>query len=80
MSTTTADLLGTIVAATERIVEVRSSEVSVSDLEKRCATADRLPQGAAFEAALRSSPAPRIIAECKRRSPSRGPSCLETRP
>ena len=28
--------------------------------------------GQAFEAALRTSPPPRIIAECKRRSPSRG--------
>jgi len=72
MSATTADLLGTIVAATERIVEVRAREVSVSDLETRCATADRRPQGAAFEGALRSSAVPRVIAECKRRSPSRG--------
>ena len=38
MSATTADLLGTIVAATERIVEVRAREVSVSDLERRCAS------------------------------------------
>jgi indole-3-glycerol phosphate synthase len=72
MSATTADLLGTIVAATERIVEVRARDVSVSDLEKRCARAGRPPQGAAFESALRTSSAPRVIAECKRRSPSRG--------
>jgi indole-3-glycerol phosphate synthase len=72
MSATTADLLGTIVAATERIVEVRAREVSVGDLEERCARAGRQPQGAAFERALRTSPAPRVIAECKRRSPSRG--------
>ena len=70
--TSSPDLLGTIVAATERIVEVRAREVSVSELEHRCATAERQPQGAAFERALRKSPAPRVIAECKRRSPSRG--------
>ena len=64
MSATTGDLLGTIVAATERIVEVRAREVSISDLEKRCATADRRPRGAAFESALRLSAAPRVIAEC----------------
>jgi indole-3-glycerol phosphate synthase len=70
--TSSPDLLGTIVAATERIVEVRAREVSVSELEHRSATAERQPQGAAFERALRKSPAPRVIAECKRRSPSRG--------
>ena len=70
--TSSADLLGTIVAATERIVEVRAREVSISELERRSAAAGRQPQGAAFERALRESPAPRVIAECKRRSPSRG--------
>jgi len=72
MSSTTADLLGTIVAATERIVEVRAREVSAGELERRCATAGRQPQGEAFERAVRTSAAPRVIAECKRRSPSRG--------
>jgi indole-3-glycerol phosphate synthase len=32
----------------------------------------RRPDGQAFAAALRGSPVPRIVAECKRRSPSRG--------
>ena len=72
MSSTTADLLGTIVAATEHIVEVRAREVSAGELERRCATAGRQPQGEAFERAVRTSAAPRVIAECKRRSPSRG--------
>jgi indole-3-glycerol phosphate synthase len=72
MTSTAADLLATIVAATERRVEVRSSEVSIGELENRCATARRRPAGAAFGTALRDSPAPRVIAECKRRSPSRG--------
>lgn len=72
MTTTSADLLGTIVAATERIVEVRAREVSIGELETRCAAATHQPQAGAFERALRTSPAPRVIAECKRRSPSRG--------
>jgi indole-3-glycerol phosphate synthase len=67
----TSDLLATIVAATERIVETRSREVPFGALQARCAAARR-PDGKAFEAALRGSAAPRIIAECKRRSPSRG--------
>jgi indole-3-glycerol phosphate synthase len=63
------DLLATIVAATRRIVEVRQAEVPLRALEARI---DRPPDGAGFAAALRASPAPRIVAECKRRSPSRG--------
>jgi len=63
------DLLETIVAATRRIVEVRSRTTPAAALERRV---NRSPQGHAFRDALRSSPAPRIIAECKRRSPSRG--------
>ncbi|MGH9372417.1 MAG: indole-3-glycerol phosphate synthase TrpC [Vicinamibacterales bacterium] len=63
------DLLATIVAATRRIVEVRSREVSRDALE---GASRRRPAGDAFERALRASAAPRIIAECKRRSPSRG--------
>lgn len=63
------DLLATIVAATRRIVEVRSRTTSAADLERQCA---RRPDGEAFERALRSSDEPRVIAECKRRSPSRG--------
>lgn len=65
------DLLGTIVAATMRIVEVRSSQVLVADLERQLENG-RQPQGVAFERALTESAAPRVIAECKRRSPSRG--------
>jgi indole-3-glycerol phosphate synthase len=67
----TSDLLATIVAATERIVETRSRNVPFGVLEARCA-GGRRPDGQAFEAALRTSAAPRVIAECKRRSPSRG--------
>jgi indole-3-glycerol phosphate synthase len=65
----TPDLLETIVAATRHIVDVRSRTTPIAVLERRI---NRRPQGFAFCDALRSSPAPRVIAECKRRSPSRG--------
>lgn len=64
-----ADLLATIVAATRRGVDFRQSACSIAQLERQTV---RVPQGAAFVNALRHSPAPRIIAECKRRSPSKG--------
>jgi indole-3-glycerol phosphate synthase len=64
------DLLATIVAASRRITEVRRDSVPEADLAK---IADRRrPDGAAFIRALREGSAPRVIAECKRRSPSRG--------
>jgi indole-3-glycerol phosphate synthase len=65
----TADLLDTIVAAARRIVEVRETLEPMALLEKRI---QRRPGREAFDQALRSSPPPRVIAECKRRSPSRG--------
>ncbi len=66
------DLLGTIVAATRRIVEVRESS---RPLRLLAAGDARQPRGPAFERAL--GPADggagyRVIAECKRRSPSKG--------
>jgi len=64
-----ADLLETIVAATRTAVAVREARVSGDRLRERLV---RQPQGDAFARALASGPAPRIIAECKRRSPSRG--------
>jgi indole-3-glycerol phosphate synthase len=72
-----ADLLGTIVAATRRIVEVRSARMPASVLARE---QRRDPRGEAFERALagpaepdsRLPQAARIIAECKRRSPSKG--------
>jgi indole-3-glycerol phosphate synthase len=69
MTATTASLLETIVAAARRSVEVRSAAHPAAALRREFAGR---PAGDAFEAALRSSPAPRVIAECKRRSPSRG--------
>jgi indole-3-glycerol phosphate synthase len=44
--------------------------VSEAALEKRAAA--RRPNGEGFARALRDGAAPRVIAECKRRSPSRG--------
>jgi indole-3-glycerol phosphate synthase len=64
-----ADLLETIVAATRRSVEGRERRISMDVLLREAA---RQPDGHGFHDALRASPAPRVIAECKRRSPSRG--------
>lgn len=68
-STAAGDFLETIVAATRRAVEVRATSHPLDALER---DVQRRPAGSVFEAALRDSPAPRVIAECKRRSPSRG--------
>jgi indole-3-glycerol phosphate synthase len=70
MSSASPDLLATIVAAARRMVEVRRQRVPESVLEK--AAAGRRPNGAGFVGALRDGASPRVIAECKRRSPSRG--------
>ena len=66
----TADLLATIVAATRRIVKVREEREPLSALTAR-AERQEAPAGR-FRAALEKASVPRIIAECKRRSPSRG--------
>jgi indole-3-glycerol phosphate synthase len=63
------DLLATIVAATRRAVEVRQLATPLAALER---DTQRTPQGQSFIEALRASEPPRIIAECKRRSPSKG--------
>jgi indole-3-glycerol phosphate synthase len=67
-----ADLLATIVAATRRIVEVREQREPLSALAARAESQDA-PTGR-FRTALAEAGVPghRIIAECKRRSPSRG--------
>jgi indole-3-glycerol phosphate synthase len=64
------DLLRTIVAATERIVDVRRGREPLEALERRAAA--RSPRGEAFEQALGAPGGVNIIAECKRRSPSKG--------
>jgi indole-3-glycerol phosphate synthase len=63
------DLLRAIVAATRRITESRRARESGAALERRAARA--APRGDRFEAAL-AAPGRHVIAECKRRSPSRG--------
>jgi indole-3-glycerol phosphate synthase len=72
-----ADVLATIVAATRRTVEVRRELLDTRALEARAAA--WTPRGGRFAAALRAldtnadgSRRPNIIAECKRRSPSKG--------
>lgn len=72
------DLLETIVAAARRIVEVRKATVSEDTLEKKAR--DRRPSAGQFVRALRDGRFPRVIAECKRRSPSRGILRVDYRP
>jgi indole-3-glycerol phosphate synthase len=68
--TATSDLLATIVAATATAVTHRERARSLEAVQS--SIADRGARGEAFRAALSRTSAPRIIAECKRRSPSRG--------
>jgi len=60
-----ADLLGTVVAAARRSAVERERRVPAP------AGQDRLPDGQRFVSSL-AQPGARVIAECKRRSPSRG--------
>ena len=64
------DLLRTIVAATQRITETRRAQEPLAVLERRAAAAT--PRGSHFEAALGMADRVNVIAECKRRSPSKG--------
>jgi indole-3-glycerol phosphate synthase len=68
MTATGSDLLGAIVAATRTRVAHAASQTAAADLE-RGASAAPAPRG--FRASL-AAPGIRVIAECKRRSPSRG--------
>jgi indole-3-glycerol phosphate synthase len=73
-----ADLLLTIVAATRRIVETRRGKEPLASLERRAASAK--PAGQRFEAALGMAGRINVIAECKRRSPSKGVLAAEYDP
>ena len=64
------DLLSTIVAGTRRIIEVRKSTVPLADLAKRADAVVSRPNR--FRDALSRLDEVNIIAECKRRSPSKG--------
>src|SRR5687767_13889820 len=66
----TPDLLAAIVAATRRIIEVRAAREPIGELERRAA-AVRKPRSR-FKTALSRTDRINVIAECKRRSPSRG--------
>ena len=68
--TAAPDLLRAIVAATERITAVRREREPQAALETRAAQAS--PDGARFERELGAAGRVNVIAECKRRSPSRG--------
>ena len=73
MTTTSAppaDLLATIVAATRRAIEVRAAAEPLAALARRAEA--RVPRPGAFRAALSARDRVNVIAECKRRSPSRG--------
>jgi indole-3-glycerol phosphate synthase len=65
-----ADLLATIVAATRRIVEVRQAAESLSALANRAER--RAARPGRFKRALQETGRVNVIAECKRRSPSKG--------
>lgn len=65
------DLLAAIVAATRRDLEVRRAVESHAALAERAALS-RAPNGGRFDAHVRRAGTVNIIAECKRRSPSRG--------
>lgn len=66
------DVLATIVAATRRIVEVRRAAKPVRVLEAEVQARQARPNGAAFLAGLSRTDRFNVIAECKRRSPSKG--------
>jgi len=72
------DLLATIVAAARRITASRQEREPLAALEHRAATA--APRGGLFEERLRRSGGFNVIAECKRRSPSRGVLAAEYDP
>jgi len=64
------DLLAAIVAGTRRSVEVREGQTPPAVLAERAAAAP--PRQRSFAAAVSGSGTINVIAECKRRSPSKG--------
>lgn len=77
-----ADLLATIVAATKRTTEVRAEREPLAALRARAdrvVAARRTPKASFFDALSRRDRL-NVIAECKRRSPSKGVLRAEYRP
>lgn len=70
--TTAPDLLASIVASTRRDLDIRRLRRSDADLHAQVAVMTRRPDGAGFAARLRRGDVVNVIAECKRRSPSKG--------
>lgn len=73
-----ADLLATIVAATRRVIEVREAAEPLTALARRADAVAASP--GRLRAALARTDRMNVIAECKRRSPSRGVLCREYDP
>ena len=74
----TPDLLATIVAGTRRITASRRAIEPLDALERRASALS--PRGGLFESRLRRPDGFNVIAECKRRSPSRGVLAAEYDP
>jgi indole-3-glycerol phosphate synthase len=68
--TAAPDLLHAIVSATRRITTMRQEREPLTSLERRAAAA--APDGPRFERELGTDGRVNVIAECKRRSPSKG--------
>jgi indole-3-glycerol phosphate synthase len=66
----TPDLLAAIVAATQRMVEMRATQVPLAEVDHRAARVE--PRRGLLASALSRTDRLNVIAECKRRSPSRG--------
>ena len=64
------DLLAAIVAATQRMVDERAARMPLDELDRRAAGVE--PRPGFFREALSRTDRLNVIAECKRRSPSRG--------
>jgi indole-3-glycerol phosphate synthase len=66
----TPDLLAAIVAATQRMVATRALDVPLAEIDRRAARVE--PRRGCLAAALSQTDRLNVIAECKRRSPSKG--------
>jgi len=66
----TPDLLAAIVAATRRTVAARSAQIPFDQLERHAMNVE--PRYGIFSEALSRADRLKVIAECKRRSPSKG--------